>query len=66
MAIGVGPFEAPALVHGIFIQQYIQVSICTLLIYDICEPINLLLTLISTSFIIVITYDKEVSAIIDT
>ena len=65
MAAVIGPFEASVLVRGIFIEQYIQVSICTLLVYDICEPITFLLTLVLTTFIIVITYDKEVSTIID-
>ena len=65
MAAVIGPFEASVLVRGIFIEQYIQVSICTLLVYDICEPITFLLTLILTTFIIVITYDKEVSIIIN-
>ena len=60
-----GPFEARSLIHDIFIQQYIQVSISTLLVYDICEYKILLITPFSTTFIIVITYDKEVSIIIN-
>ena len=29
--------ETKNFVHGIIIQQYIQVSICSLLVYDNCE-----------------------------
>ena len=65
MTAAIGPFEASALVRGIFIEQYIQVSIRTLLVYDICEPITFLLTLVLITFIIVITYDKEVSIMIN-
>ena len=60
-----GPFEARSIVRDIFIQQCIQVSISTLLVYDICEYKILLITPFPTTFIIVITYDKEVSTIID-
>ena len=60
-----GPFESRSLIHDIFIQQYIQVSISTLLVYDICEYKLLLITPFLTTFIIVITYDKEVNTIID-
>ena len=30
-------FEIKNYVHGVIIQQYIQVSICSLLVYDNCE-----------------------------
>ena len=30
-------FETENYVHGIIIRQYIQVSICSLLVYDNCE-----------------------------
>ena len=30
-------FETKNFVHGIIIQQYIGVSICSLLVYDNCE-----------------------------
>ena len=63
MAAVIGPFEASVLVRGIFIEQYIQVSICTLLVYDLCEYKNYLMTPFSSTFITVITYDKEVSTI---
>ena len=58
-----GPFETRTFIHGVFIQQYIQVAICTLLVYDLCEYKNYLMTPFSSTFITVITYDKEVSTI---
>ena len=30
-------FEIKNYVHGVIIQQYIEVSICSLLVYDNCE-----------------------------
>ena len=65
MATNTGLFEARNIIRDIFVQQNIQISTYTLLVYDLCECKIRLVTPFSTTFIIVITYDKEVSTIIN-
>lgn len=65
MSIALSPFEADSIIQSIYIVKYIQVCVCTLLVYDLCEYKVLPITPILTTFITVITYDKEVSMIIN-
>ena len=37
MATVINPFEARFIIRDIFIEQYIQISLYTLLVYDLCE-----------------------------
>ena len=63
MATVINPFETRFIIRGIFIEQYIQISLSTPLVYDLCGCNILLVTPFLITFIIVITYDKEVSTI---
>ena len=64
MSASFHPFEARTLIYGLYIDECIQVSISTLLVYDTCEYKNTLIAPFSTTLNTVITFDKEASTMI--
>ena len=50
MATVISPSEALTIIHGTFIEQNIQISLYTLLVYDLCESKNYLMTPFSITF----------------
>ena len=64
MSASFGPFETRTLIYGLYIDECLQVSISTLLVYDTCEYKNTLITPFSTTLNTVITFDKEASTMI--
>ena len=44
MIFNAGTLEAPRVLPDLFLEQYFQVAMCTLLIYDMCQFQDLFIT----------------------